>query len=176
MTFLLSVDPGGDVESWRPVVGWEGFYEVSSHGRVRSIDRIHHSRAGYTQKYRGRMLRPNLTHGYWGVTLSRDTIPSTRKVHHLVLEAFVGPRPEGMEACHINGIRNDARLSNLRWGTHSSNTLDQVRHGTHAEARKTHCPRGHVYDLFYKRGRKCSVCKRANSQRYEARKREKCVS
>ncbi len=52
------------------------------------------------------------------------------KIHHLVLEAFVGPRPDGMEACHNNGDRFDNRPSNLRWGTRSSNRIDSYNHKT----------------------------------------------
>jgi HNH endonuclease len=55
----------------------------------------------------------------------------TRKVHNLMLEAFVGPCPPGMECRHLDGVRNHNVLSNLVWGTKSENTIDQVKHGTH---------------------------------------------
>lgn len=51
-------------------------------------------------------------------------------VHKLILEAFVGPRPEGMECRHLNGNGSDNRIANLRWGTPAENTLDKFRHGT----------------------------------------------
>jgi hypothetical protein len=51
-------------------------------------------------------------------------------VHRLVLNAFVGPRPEGMECCHYDGDSTNNNLSNLRWDTHSANMQDQIRHGT----------------------------------------------
>lgn len=51
-------------------------------------------------------------------------------VHHLVLEAFVGPRPDGYEGKHENGIPHDCRLSNLTWGTKAANEHDKNRHGT----------------------------------------------
>jgi hypothetical protein len=54
---------------------------------------------------------------------------TTHLVHRLVLEAFVGPCPEGMEACHNNGDPADNRLENLRWDTRSANAKDKVRHG-----------------------------------------------
>jgi hypothetical protein len=53
-----------------------------------------------------------------------------RKVHHLVLEAFIGPRPDGFEACHGNGDPTDNRVENLRWGTHEENHDDRAMHGT----------------------------------------------
>jgi hypothetical protein len=81
------------------------------------------------------MLRPGPSnYGHLSVVLGRR---NTRMVHTLVLEAFVGPRPPGKEACHGNGQPGDNRLSNLRWGTRSENIADAVRHGTwHSEKRK----------------------------------------
>ena len=54
----------------------------------------------------------------------------TRSVHALVLSAFVGPKPKGMEARHLNGVRTDNRIDNLVWGTHKENCADQLEHGT----------------------------------------------
>lgn len=51
-------------------------------------------------------------------------------VHRLVLETFLGTCPEGLEACHNNGVADDNRLENLRWGTHQANISDKTRHGT----------------------------------------------
>ncbi len=53
-----------------------------------------------------------------------------RRVHVLILTAFVGPCPEGMECRHLNGNRHDNRLSNLAWGTYAENTRDRIQHGT----------------------------------------------
>lgn len=64
-------------------------------------------------------------------------------VHIMVLEAFVGPCPPGMECRHLNGNPADNRLANLEWGTPTQNNLDQVVHGTHPHASKTQCSRGH---------------------------------
>lgn len=91
-------------------------------------------------------------------------------VHRLVMAAFVGPCPDGIEVCHNNGNPADNRLSNLRYGTHSENQLDQVKHKTHYFANKTHCPRGHLLSAPNlvaapaKRGyRTCLACSRAKS-------------
>lgn len=67
--------------------------------------------------------------GYLYVHLYRNGKGYHRKIHHLVLEAFVGPRPPGLEACHNNGITSDCRLSNLRWDTKANNVLDKIKHG-----------------------------------------------
>ncbi len=63
------------------------------------------------------------------VGILKNGVRRTCKVHHLVLEAFVGPRPEGMECRHLNGDPFDNRPENLAWGTRSENALDKVRHG-----------------------------------------------
>lgn len=133
-------------ETWLPVVDWEGFYEVSCHGRVRSIDRKIIRSDGQTRHFKGKMLSPGTNrHGYPVVVLSRPGELRTAKVHRLVLHAFKGESPQGMEACHNNGDRSDARLANLRWDTPSNNQLDRSAHGTDFQANKTHCPQGHAY-------------------------------
>jgi hypothetical protein len=57
-------------------------------------------------------------------------------VHHLVLEAFVGPRGDGEEARHLDGHRDNAALSNLSWGTAKENTADKRNHGTYHEGER----------------------------------------
>ncbi|WP_171947573.1 NUMOD4 motif-containing HNH endonuclease [Bradyrhizobium erythrophlei] len=124
-------------ERWLPVVGFEGKYEVSELGRVRSLDRIetYVRRDQYSgrdltirRKHRGRILQPGpQVSGHRTVVLGRKE--GSRLVHHLVLEAFVGPRPAGHEGCHRNDLPDDNRLSNLTWGTRSQNVKDAVRNG-----------------------------------------------
>jgi hypothetical protein len=138
-------------ERWLPVVGFEGFYEVSDQGRVRSLDRQvmrHGGKAsGYPLRIRGRVLAPRRQEpGYSTVQLHLDGRPTKGFVHRLVMQAFVGPCPEGMEVRHINGDAEDSRLANLAYGTHSENLRDKLRHGTDHQKRKTHCPSGHPYD------------------------------
>ena len=122
---------------WKQIPGWEGKYEVSDEGQVRSVDRLLENRvfAGGrigTQLWKGRMLVSQATkNGYPLVTFSnRGEGTKSFYVHHLVLLAFVGPCPPGMEACHNNGIRADCRLGNLRYGTRSENARDRHKHGT----------------------------------------------
>jgi transposase-like protein len=116
-------------EEWRPVVGFEQKYEVSSIGRVRSIARFKRkSRELY--RIEPNMLTPTKNKGYPCVVLTGITGSRTAKVHHLVLEAFVGPRPEGMITRHLNGVRDDNRVENLAWGTFQENSDDMRQHGT----------------------------------------------
>lgn len=110
-------------EVWLPVVGYEECYEVSDGGNVRSIRNNHGNR-------RQRPLKPELTQdGYYRVTLSDIDSKERRHVSHLVLEAFVGPRPEGMVACHGDDDGTNNKLANLRWGTPRSNYDDKIRNG-----------------------------------------------
>lgn len=156
-------------EEWRPVIGREGRYEVSSHGRVRSLDRVITTKTGHQRRYKGRMLAlvPSVS-GYPVVNLGHS---DTRLVHRLVLESFVGPAPDGHECCHGDGNRTNSHLSNLRWDTSSANNYDIVTHGMHAMASKTHCKRGHAlegpnlspYQLRYG-WRGCLACKRATDR------------
>src|SRR5262245_15574121 len=105
-------------ERWLPVPGWEALYEVSDLGQVRSMDRITVRSDGKAQPFRGRVLRL-LTRSlvYKAVFLHDRERIEQRSVHHLVLEAFVGPRPSGMEARHLNDDPSDNRLVNLAYGT-----------------------------------------------------------
>jgi hypothetical protein len=68
--------------------------------------------------------------GYRQVILCRIGEKVTRRVQHLVLEAFCGPRPDGLLACHNDGNRSNNDISNLRWDTQESNVADSIRHGT----------------------------------------------
>lgn len=110
------------IERWQQIPAWEGLYEASDGGRIRSLSRPRHP---------GRILKPTLNvRGYYRVDLSRDGKQATRLVHQLVLLAFVGPCPDGMEVLHGPGGRTDNRLSNLSYGTHSQNCRDKRRDGT----------------------------------------------
>lgn len=125
------------VERWLPVVGFEGLYEVSDHGRVRSLDREdHYERIDQysgrmltiRRRLKGRILRPGPTStGHMTVCLGRGNV---RLVHHLVLEAFVGPRPPPpFEGLHYDDVPSHNFLANLRWGTRSANLHDAIRNG-----------------------------------------------
>jgi len=139
-------------ETWRPIPGYEGLYEVSSFGRVWS-QHTHRLKA----VYRGAR--------YPIITLHNKGM-KTHTLHSLVMLAFVGPPPEGMQTRHLDGNAENNRLDNLAYGTCSENNLDKVRHGTHRNSRKTHCPQGHPYDeantyVHPRFGRRCRACGRA---------------
>lgn len=126
------MDQSVNQEHWKPVLGYESFYEVSDQGRVRSLDReVPHRKSGFL-RLRGRVLVENGSHagGYRQVMLSNGGKLVARKIHRLVLESFVGPKPEGAEARHVDGNPANNRLTNLCWGTHAENEKDKRLHGT----------------------------------------------
>jgi DNA-binding XRE family transcriptional regulator len=124
-------------EVWLPVVGWESFYEVSNIGRVRSVDRIdEHVCAGRTVRrpLKGKLRKLHLHKGYPHVGLNAEGRASTKAVHVLVAEAFLGPRPEGMQVAHGDGNPANPRVENLRWATQVENAHDALIHGARAMA------------------------------------------
>lgn len=116
-------------ETWKPVLGYEGAYEVSDLGRVRSVDRLQQDRRGRVLRCRGRVLKSADWNGYRKVALSNNGHLSTFTVHRLVMEAFDGPRPDGMSIHHRNGVRHDNRLENLEYVTHRRNMREVIRAG-----------------------------------------------
>lgn len=124
-------------EQWLPVPGYAGRYEVSDQGRVRSLERIEIDALGRRRPIAGRILiAVRLTGGYAAVKLPppRNTV----RIHTLVMEAFVGPRPPDMYVLHRNGDPMDPRLTNLRYGTPSENMEDARRHGRTNAGRKNY--------------------------------------
>lgn len=120
------LSPDCSSERWRPVVGHDG-YDVSDHGRVRSWRK---EGGGRRVLPRLRKLQPLKTGGYMSFMLIEGKKPILLRVHIVLLEAFVGARPDGFECRHLDGDVKNNRLSNLCWGTSSQNTADQIRHGT----------------------------------------------
>lgn len=171
-------------ERWLPIPGYEDSYEVSSIGRVRSLDRMseYRNRNGETirRAVRGRLLKTRVgARGYPYVNLSKGNRNfRSWVIHRLVLLAFVGPLPVGLVSRHLNGIRTDNRLENLCYGTYSENMSDMVSHGTHSELRKTHCKRGHELTVEncnasqLKRGRRdCIACQKFRNDEITRKRR-----
>lgn len=107
------------MEQWKEVVGHEGLYEVSDHGRIRRRGK---SRNGYPD---GRILEQNLAYSvdnrYRRVLLCSHGTNERQSVHALVATAFLGARPHGHEINHKNGDKRDNRVSNLEWVTRKEN-------------------------------------------------------
>jgi hypothetical protein len=142
------------MEEWRAVPGQDQ-YLVSSEGRVARLMR--------TQPPNGRYVRINV----------RDAAGKIKAylAHVWVLEAFVGPRPPGAVARHLNDVKTDNRLENLQWGTRTENTEDAFVNG--GRRLKEVCPLGHSISgpNLQAKGRRCKACNRERaSAHWQGRK------
>ena len=121
-------------EIWKAIPGFEGYYDVSTYGRVRSYWRQSSCGKGKGVKHvlesnPQRVLRNRFQNGYPNVCLVKNGNAKQCRVNRLVLITFIGPCPQGMEGCHNDGIPFNCFLTNLRWDTRSSNNLDRIKHG-----------------------------------------------
>jgi hypothetical protein len=136
-TSIQFIFPFTDVEIWNPVVGYEEMYEVSNFGRVRSLERlVSHGYAGTVQRHA--KIIQSRGKPYANVTLSRENITKTFSVHSLVLCAFVGPRPDGFVANHVDGNKRNNVLSNLEWVTQSRNHYHAFEQGLSSRGEQHH--------------------------------------
>lgn len=120
-------------EIWKPYPPCP-IYEISTAGRARSTTRKVLGRWGKGRTSHGRILAlayTEMRRPFFGLCVDGKQKPCY--LHRAVLETFVGPAPDGMEACHNNGDPTDNRLENLRWDTRSANALDKRQHGTMTE-------------------------------------------
>jgi hypothetical protein len=114
-------------ERWLPIPGHDG-YEASNLGGVRSVDRVVVYKDGRKFRKNGRVLSVTDNGRGYRVIVLPPKVPCY--AHRLVLEAFVGPCPDGMEACHNDGDQSNNRLENLRWDVKKANHADKRLHGT----------------------------------------------
>lgn len=110
-------------EVWLDIKGYEGHYQVSSSGRVKSLSRVVECRKGVFVNKKERILSDwNCGKGYRKVKLSKDSAEKSIRVHRLVAETFLSNPEAKSEVNHVNGIKDDNRIENLEWCTSSENT------------------------------------------------------
>lgn len=117
-------------EIWKAVIDYEGIYDVSCLGRVRSLDRLN----ARGHRLKGRILKQSLSSsGYLVVGLYAGFVSTkkTRSVHQLVAEVFIGPKPQGQVVCHGPRGQFVNTRENLYYGTLSENQFDTIRDGTY---------------------------------------------
>lgn len=166
----MSHDTSLENEQWRDIPNYEGLYQVSNHGNVRRLPTVVETTRGL-RPTPGKILKatPN-SNGYPKVSLSKNNQQKEAFVHSLVLSSFVRARANEEVACHNDGDPGNNHVENLRWDTVSGNVRDEVRHKTHVESRKTHCPKGHALagenldpgQLRRYGKRRCLACSRAH--------------
>ena len=109
------------MEVWKDIVGYEGLYQVSNYGRVKSLNYRH--KAG-----KQKVLKKQMACGYHQVKLYKDGEERWCKVHRLVAEAFVDGYEVGLVVNHKNEMKTDNRSSNLEWMTQRENTISSSKH------------------------------------------------
>lgn len=120
------------LEIWKPITGYEDYYEVSSFGRVRAKDRLVTRSDGVVQRRKGHVLSPVMNKdGYLQCKLCRNGAYVTKRIHRLVAEAFL-PNPLCLEDVnHKDADRANCRVDNLEWMTHEDNVRQSIEEGRH---------------------------------------------
>ena len=118
------------IEEWKDVKGYEGLYQVSNCGNVKRLERTDtRCRQGF-RIFKERPLKPFLSHGYWKVVLTRDSISHQKFVHRLVAEAFVPNKDDHKnQVNHIDGNKTNNFVSNLEWCTNQENMIHAFKNG-----------------------------------------------
>lgn len=114
-------------EQWKDITGYEGIYQVSNTGLVKSLPRqVWNGWAMVSTEEK--LLKPNtLAKGYYQVTLNKQHKRKCFQVHRLVAQAFI-PNPEGYDQVnHINGVKDDNRVENIEWCNNSMNQIHAYR-------------------------------------------------
>jgi hypothetical protein len=163
---------------WKSIVGYEGAYEVSNFGEVRSLDRYVDGKLGSQRKIKGKLLKIKIRNHrekkYRYVILShKNKSPWTIDVHRLVAMHFLDDYDENLVVRHgINGIEDNS-VHNLEMGTHSENMQDKLRDGTNFNHNKNECIRGHEFNDLNSRvspsGKR--VCRLCESFHYPSREK-----
>lgn len=114
-----------DIE-WKQVVGFEGLYEISSQGEIRSIARTT-ERSGRPMKIQGGLMKASVNKGYLVTSLRKGNETFRCFIHQAVAEAFIGRRPKGQDTRHLDGNPLNNFAENLAYGTRSQNVADAIR-------------------------------------------------
>lgn len=118
-------------EVWKTVPGYEGLYEASTFGKVRSLPRtVYTQKTKIARRLPGLILHPMTDcDNRQQVSLCKDYKVKVIRVHKIILLTFIGPCPENQECCHNDGNASNNHLNNLRYDTGLANARDNVKHG-----------------------------------------------
>lgn len=129
-------------EIWKDIEGYEGKYQVSNCGRVKSLGRFVEKKGQLPAYLRERILSPHILKGYKMVCLYSNNKGKTFSVHRLIANAFI-PNPNNLPHIdHINTIRTDNRIENLRWVNRSMNMMNEITHKKRSEYWKEKTKKG----------------------------------
>lgn len=130
-------------EIWKDIKGYEGLYQVSNLGRIKSVDRIvimkHYSGCNATHSYKGKILKQQKDkYGYMRVALSKNGKIKLKQVHRLVAETFI-PNPENKPTVnHEDGNKENNVVANLSWATHQEQTMHAFKTGLIDNSKKNY--------------------------------------
>lgn len=116
------------METWKAIKGYEGLYEISDLGRVKSLPKRHKNRFGYVTTKERIMKQTPTRKGYLRVSFGSGKKKKSFLVHRLVGIAFIENTENKEQINHINGIKNDNRIDNLEWCTNTENTRHSFKH------------------------------------------------
>ena len=125
------------MEVWKDIPGFEGFYQVSNFGNVKSLPRLQADKNGLQKVYKGKRIKPYVAdHGYLAVHLMKNGERTKRRINRLVAEVFIPNQDNKPEVNHKNGIKTDNRAENLEWCTHQENIKHAYAAGLNPSSRK----------------------------------------
>ena len=138
----MAVDVSAEI--WKPIKGFEGYYEISTHGRVRSLNRYVNYRNGNKRLIKGDLKKtPTNSHGYCIATLHKDGTQKSYSVHQLMAVTFLNHHPDGCNLVvdHIDNNRTNNDVNNLQVITHRTNTTKDRKNGSSIYAGVNWCHR-----------------------------------
>ena len=155
-------------EEWKDIDGYEGYYQISSYGRVKSLSRPIYKKDGTFHRYKKETIKkPKIDKdGYLTVTLSVDGINKTFPIHRLVANAFIPNADKTLEVNHIDLNRKNNCVNNLEWKSHTDNvkhSSEQGRYKCHSGSKNGRCVPVIVYDLngniikSFEYGQECAI-------------------
>lgn len=119
----------GEMEIWKDIKGYEGCYQISSNGRLRSLDRYVNGISGCKRLFRGKLMNLYLDKGGYQINLlAKNGKKKNVKIHRLVANAFIPNPKHKKQVNHINEVKTDNRVKNLEWATNRENNMHNGKH------------------------------------------------